>query len=135
MFGEINSSKEELHDIQGSLKHTIQQERAAFETLDTSKDSADNIVDGISNAIVKAEQHTAIHATVGTDGLAKVHKYTAKYIKAENELLEKHSDKMGKRLQRNEGIWLSSRWFATLVVVFSLCYLAIILCMLTKGLN
>ena len=127
LLKEINAFKEELHGIHGSLKHTIQRERTAFNALVAAKDSADNIVDGINRAIVKAEQHTVIHATIGTDELAKVHQCTAQHIKTEEELLKKHSVKMAKRLQSNEGIWLSNRWLIFVVIVLTVSYLAIIL--------
>ena len=126
LLKEINSLKEELHCIHGSLKHTIQRERAAFNALLAAKDSADNIVDGISRAIFKAEQHTVIRATIGTEELAKVHQCVAYHIKAEEELLERHSNKMVKRLQSNEGIWLSTRWFIFVVIVLAVSYLAVL---------
>ena len=91
LMKEINALKEELHNIHGSLKHTVQRERTAFNALLAAKDSADNIVNGINHAIVKAEQNTVIHATVCTEELAKVHQFTADHIKAEKELLEEHS--------------------------------------------
>ena len=127
LLSEINALKEELHGIHGSLKHTVQRERTAFNALVAAKDSADNIVDGINRAIVKAEQNTVIRAKIGTDELAKVHQCTAQHIKAEEELLEKHSSKMSKRLQSNEGIWLSSRWLIFVVIVLAISYLAVIL--------
>ena len=46
-------------------------------------ESADNIVDGISNAIIKAEQNTVIRAKVDDCELAKVNQCSAKHIKAE----------------------------------------------------
>lgn len=76
LLSEINSLKEELHGIHGSLKHTVQRERTAFKALVAAKDSADNIVEGISRAIVKAEQHTVIRAQIDTDELKKVHQCT-----------------------------------------------------------
>ena len=127
LLGEINVLKEELHGIHGSLKHTVQRERSAFNALVAAKDSADNIVDGINRAIVKAEQHTVIHAKIGTDELAKVHQCTADHIKAEEELLERYRNKMAKRLQSNEGIWLSTRWLIFVVIVWAVSYLAVIL--------
>lgn len=66
LLKEINALKEELHGIHGSLKHTVQRERTAFNALVAAKDSADNIMDGINRAIVKAEQHTVIRAKIGT---------------------------------------------------------------------
>lgn len=127
LMKEINALKEELHDIHGSLKHTVQRERTAFNALVAAKDSADNIVNGINRAIVKAEQNTVIHAKISTDELAKVHRCTAQHIKAEEELLEKHSSKMAKRLQSNEGIWLSSRWLMFMIITQAICFLVIVL--------
>ncbi len=128
LLKEINALKEELHGIHSSLKHTAQRERTAFNALNAARDSADNIVDGICNAITKAEQNTVIPAKIGTDELAKVSQYTAAHIKAEEELLERHSIKMAKRLQKsNEGIWLSTRWLIFVVIILFISYLAVIL--------
>ena len=109
LLKEINELKEELHGIHGSLMHTAKRERAAFNALDAAKDSAYNIVNGICNAIVKAERHTVIQAKIGTDELAKVNQCSATHIKAEEELLEKHRTKLAKHLRNNEGVWLSNR--------------------------
>lgn len=130
---EINALKEELHDIHGSLMHTAKRERAAFNALVAAKDSADNIVNGICNAIVKAERHTVIQAKVGTDELAKVNQCSATHIKAEEELLERHRTKLAKHLRNNEGIWLSDRWLKILLVVQLLCCLVVALWVLLKG--
>lgn len=110
LLNEIHALKEELHGIHGSLKHTVQRERAAFKALDAAKDSADNIVNGINNAIVRAEQDTVIHAKVDDSELAKVNQCSAKHSKAEKKLLEEHSKELAKHLQNNESIWLSSGW-------------------------
>ena len=127
LLEEIYVLKEELHGIHGSLKHTVQRERSAFNALVAAKDSADNIVDGINRAIVKAEQHTVIYAKIGTDEMAKVHQCTARHIKAEEELLEKHSVKMAKRLQSNGGIWLSDKWLCLWIIVQVIFCLAVCL--------
>ena len=125
LLKEVNALKEELHGIHGSLKHTVQRERAAFKALEAAKESADNIVDGIGNSIVKAERNTVIHAIVSTDELAKVHQCTADHIKTEEELLERHRNKMAKRLQSNEGIWLSTYWFTFFVIIQFIFCLAV----------
>lgn len=127
LLSEINSLKEELHGIHGSLKHTVQRERTAFNALVAAKNSADNIVDGINRAIVRAERHTIIYAKVEDCELAKVNQCSANYIKAEKKLLEEHRKELAKHLQRNEGIWLSSRWFAIILLVQSFNYLMMFL--------
>ena len=127
LMKEINALKEELHGIHGSLKHTVQRERAAFNALVAAKDSADNIVDGINRTIVKAERHTVIHAKVDDSELAKVNQCTVNHIKAEKQLLDEHRNKLAKHLQNNEGIWLSNRWLIFVVIVMVISYLAVIL--------
>lgn len=123
----IRALKEELHAVHGSLMRTAQRERTAFNALNAAKDSADNIVDGINNAIVKAEQNTVIPAKISTDELAKVNQCSAKHIKAEKELLENHRTKLAKHLQESEGVWLSNRWFTILLFVYGFCIFVIIL--------
>lgn len=118
---EIDALKEELHGIHGSLKHTQQRERKAFDALLAVKDSADNIVDGICNAIVRAEQDTVIQAKIGTEELEKVNRCSAAHIKAEEELLARHANKLAKQLRNNEGIWLSNGWVKFFLIVYILC--------------
>ena len=132
LLKEIQTLKEELHGIHSSLRHTVQRERAAFKTLEAAKDSADNIVEGISNAIVKAERNTVIHAKIDDHELVKVNQCSAQHIKAEKELLEEHSKKLAKHLQNNKGIWISNRWLTMLAIVYVICYLAILLWALVK---
>lgn len=127
LLKEINELKEELHGIHGSLMHTAKREWAAFNALNAAKDSADNIVNGICNAIVKAERHTVIQATVGTEELAKVNQCSAAHIKAEEELLERHRNKLARHLRDNEGVWLSDHWMNILLVVHAICVFAAIL--------
>lgn len=127
LLKEINELKEELHGIHGSLRHTAKRERAAFNALNATKDSADNIVNGISNAIVKAERHTVIQAKIGTDELEKVNQCSANHIKAEGELLESHRNKLARHLRDSEGVWLSNHWMNILLVVHAICVAAAIL--------
>lgn len=133
LLNKISTVKEELHGIHGSLMHTAKRERAAFNALDAAKDSADNIVNGICNAIVKAERHTVIQATVSTDELERVSQCSAAHIKAEEELLERHRNKLARHFRDNEGVWLSDRWLKFLFAVQLLCYLAVALWVLLKG--
>ena len=123
----IENLKAELNGIHGSLKQTLQREREANKALLAAKDSADNIVDGICSAIVKAEQNTVIPAKVGTEELTKVNQCTERHIKKEEALLESHRNKMAGHLRDSDGVWLSNRWFAILVAVNLLSYLAVVL--------
>lgn len=127
LLNEINSLKNELHGIHSSLKHTIQREQTAFKALEAAKESADDIVDSISNAIVKAERNTVIHVKVDDNELAKVNQCSANHIKAEKKLFEEHSKELAKHFQKNEGIWLSSGWLKFTIVTQIICYIVICL--------
>lgn len=133
LLKEINAVKEELHSVHGSLMRTAQRERTAFNALNAAKDSADNIVNGICNAITKAEQNTVIPAKIGTEELAKINQCSANHIEAEKKLLENHRNKLAKHLRDNEGIWLSNRWLTILLVVQIISYLAVVIWALCKG--
>lgn len=126
LLKEINDLKEELHGIHDSLMHTAKRERAAFNVLNAAKDSASNIVNGICNAIVKAERHTVIQAQIGTDELGKVNQCSAAHIKAEEELLERHRNKLTRHLRNNEGIWLSTPWLIFTMIMLAVSYIAVI---------
>ena len=117
----------ELKDARWELEAATRKMEAATLALKTATDSADSIISGICRAIVKAEQNIVIRAKISTDELAKVHQFTVKHIKAEEELLEKHSDKMTKHLQNNEGVWLSTPWLIFTLAVLAISYLAVIL--------
>lgn len=133
LLKEINAVKEELHSVHGCLMRTAQRERTAFNALNAAKDSADNIVNGICNAITKAEQNTVIPAKIDTEELAKINQCSANHIEAEKKLLENHRNKLAKHLRDNEGIWLSNRWLTILLVVQIISYLAVVIWALCKG--
>ena len=79
-------------------------------------------MDGICNAIVKAEQHTVIKAEVSTAELEKINQWSAAHIKAEEEIWTRQSKKLVRCLSKNEGIWLSSRWLIFMIIVQAVSY-------------
>ena len=121
--------KEELHGIHGSLKHTVQRERAAFKALEAAKESADNIVDGSQQRHCQGLSGIPLSMLrLMTSELAKVNQCSANHIKAEKKLLEEHSKELAKHLQKNnEGIWLSSGWLKFTTIVLAICSLVVIL--------
>lgn len=83
----------ELKDVRLELEAATRKMEEVTFALKTATDSADNIISGICRAIVKAEQNIVFRAKISTDELAKVHQCTVRHIKAEEDLLERHSDK------------------------------------------
>ena len=93
----------------------------------TAIDSSDNIINGICNAIVKAERDTQFKATISSEHLAQLQELLNQTVKAWKIILENHhseqmkmlseyASNMRKILRRNEGIWFSNFWMKVLAI-------------------
>ena len=89
--------------------------------------SCDNIVNGICNAIVKAERDTKFKTTITPDQLAKLKQLIdhsveswisvlANHRAEQSKLITEHESNMRKILKRNEGVWFSDFWMKVLLI-------------------
>lgn len=124
---EIREAKEALLKIHRDLLEAIKAERDAAMILKTAIDSSDNIVNGICNAIIKAERNTRFKATIKSEHFAQLQELLNQAVKAWKTVLEnhhselmkmltEHESNMRKLLRRNEGVWFSDFWMKVLVV-------------------
>jgi hypothetical protein len=122
---EIREAKETLLKIQQDLQNVIKAEDDVTVALKAAIDSSDNIINGICNAIVKAERNTQFKATIKSEHLAQLQQLLDKAIETWKTMLENHCSKqakmltehkfnMRKILRRNEGIWFSDFWMKVL---------------------
>ena len=90
------------------------------------------IINGICNAIVKAERNTQFKTTIKSEHLAQLQELLNQAVKAWKTVLEnhrseqmkiltEHESKMRNLLRRNEGVWFSDFWMKVLVI-FLLVY-------------
>ena len=131
-LAEVREAKEALLKIHQDLQDAIKAERDAAMILKTAIDSSGNIINGICNAIVKAERNTQFKATIKSEHLAQLQQLLDKAIETWKTMLENHCSKqakmltehefnMRKILRRNEGVWYSDFWMKVLVI-FLLVY-------------
>ena len=124
---EIREAKEALLKIHQDLQDAIKAERDAAMILKTAIDSSGNIINGICNAIVKAEQNTQFKATIKSEHLAQLQQLLNQAIETWKNMLENHRSEqakmltehefnMRKILRRNEGVWFSDFWMKVLVI-------------------
>ena len=85
---EIREAKEALLKIHQDLQDAIKAERDAAMILKTAIDSSGNIINGICNAIVKAEQNTQFKATIKSEHLAQLQQLLNQAIETWKTLLE-----------------------------------------------
>lgn len=131
-LAEIREAKEVLLKIHQDLQDAIKAEDNAAFVLKAAIDSSDNIINGICNAIVKAERNTLFKATIKSEYLTQLQQLLGQAVEAWKTVLENyrseqakmltgHEANMRKILRRNEGIWYSDFWMKVLVI-FLLVY-------------
>ena len=124
---EIREAKEALLKIHQEFQDVIKAEGNAAMILKAAIDSSDNIVNGICNAIVKAEQNTQFKAIIKSEHLAQLQQLLNQAIETWKTILEnhrseqakmltEHESNMRKILRRNEGVWFSDFWMKVLVI-------------------
>lgn len=93
---EIREAKEALLKIHQDLQDAIKAERDAAMILKTAIDSSGNIINGICNAIVKAEQNTQFKATIKSEHLAQLQQLLNQAIETWKNMLENHRSEQTK---------------------------------------
>ena len=81
-LAEVREAKDSLRKIHQDLQDAIKAERDAAMILKTAIDSFDNIINGICNAIVKAERDTQFKATIKSEHLAQLQQLLNQAAKA-----------------------------------------------------
>ena len=126
-LAEVREAKDALVKIHQDLQDAIKAERDAAMILKTAIDSSGNIINGICNAIVKAERDTQFKATIKSEHLAQLQELLNQAVKTwktvlENhhseqmKMLSEHESNMRKLLRRNGGVWFSDFWMKVLVI-------------------
>ena len=124
---EIREAKEALLKIHQDLLDAIKAEGEAAVVLQKAISSSDNIINGICNAIVKAERNTQFKATIKSEHLAQLQQLLNQAIETwknmlknhrseQAKMLTEHESNMRKILRRNEGVWFSDFWMKVLVI-------------------
>lgn len=126
-LAEVREAKDTLVKIHQDLQDAIKAERDAAMILKTAIDSSDNIINGICNAIVKAERDTQFKATISSEHLAQLQELLNQAIKTwktvlknhhseQMKMLSEHESNMRNLFRRNEGVWFSDFWMKVLVI-------------------
>lgn len=124
---EIREAKETLIKFNEDLEKAIAAECYIEGALKAAAGSCDNIVNGICNAIVKAERDTKFKTTITPDQLAKLKQLIdhsveswisvlANHRAEQSKLITEHESNMRKILKRNEGVWFSDFWMKVLLI-------------------
>ena len=113
---ELGSTKSELQKAKTELNNTYQKLVDAKKALDAAVKSTDNIVGGITNAIVKAEQSTVPVGVKESDMtniegkfdqfITKINGIVTDAVNAQIQEFEKQRKNARKQYEDYDGIWL-----------------------------
>ena len=98
LLTEIREAKEALLIIHRNLLDAIKAEGEATVVLQEAISSSNNIINGICNAIVKAEQNTRFKATIKSEHLAQLQQLLSQAIetwKTSNHSIFRHDNFIG----------------------------------------
>lgn len=122
---ETKEAKETLIKFNEDLEKAIAAECHIEGALKAAAGSCENIVNGICNAIVKAERDTKFKATITPEQLAELRQLIdswtsvlATHRAEQTKLIAEHESNMRKILRRNEGVWFSNFWAKVLAFSF-----------------
>ena len=133
MNQQIESEKQEIDKLLIEIRETKETLICHIEgALKAIAGSCENIVNGICNAIVKAERDTKFKTTLTPEQLVKLRQLIdhsveswisvlANHRSEQTRLITEHEANMRKILRRNEGVWYSDFWMKVLVI-FLLVY-------------
>lgn len=118
---QIQASQATLRAHAETLNKCIKAEENVLDAMKAAEASCDNVVAGISRAIVAAQQNTVFKTKVSPEHLAELQKLVNDTIEKEKQLLEEHRTKqrqifaeqerrIEKILSQGRGIWFSYYW-------------------------
>lgn len=123
----LRAAKATLQEATESLRQATAALNEAVVALNAAKGSADNIVSGISRAIVDAQENTKFKVEIEREDLEQMMNLSQAALKTDEILLkqhhaaqlqnmEEHERKVANMLSRNKGIWISDFWMKVLVI-------------------
>ena len=106
----------------------------AIAALKSATDNSANIVTGINNAIVKAQEKTEYKVSIAQEDMELLMKNSQavlvtdeivmkRHFEKQTQAMEAHERKIKKILSRNEGVWVSDFWAKVFCWVILACSL------------
>lgn len=131
---ELRAAQKNLQQATETLEKATMTLNEAIVALKSATDNSANIVTGINNAIVKAQEKTEYKVSIAHEDMELLMK-NSQAVLATNEIvmkqhfekqvqaMEAHERKISSILSRNEGFWVSDFWAKVFSWVMLACFL------------
>ena len=134
---ESSDNENKILQVEHGLTENIAELKQTTAALNAAIDRMESIVVNFNNSVqeMKAKKIGAqVHPqtlkslnNICTNFVVEVGRQLMAHRDKQLELQEKHEKRIARMLEKNEGVWLSNRWFKILTIVMTICYSAVLL--------
>ena len=131
---ELRAAQKDLRQATEALEKATVTLNEAIAALKSATDNSANIVTGINNAIVKAQEKTEYKVSIAQEDMELLMKNSQavlvtdeivmkRHFEKQTQAMEAHERKIKKILSRNESVWVSDFWAKVFCWVILACSL------------
>ena len=134
---ESTDNENEALQVERNLAEKIAELKQATAALNASIDCMESIASKFNISIqeMQAKKFGAqVHPqtlkslnNICTNFVVEVGRQLMAHRDKQLELQKEHEKRIARMLEKNEGVWLSNRWFKILTIVMTICYFAVLL--------
>lgn len=131
---ELRAAQKDLRQATEALEKATMTLNEAIAALKFATDKSTDIVTGINNAIVNAQENTEFKVSIAQDDMELLMKNSQAVLATDEIIMKKHFDKqvqamethehrISSILSRNQGLWISDFWAKVFCWVILVCSL------------
>lgn len=131
---ELRAAQKDLRQATETLEKATMTLNGAIAALKSATDNSTNIVTGINNAIVKAQENTEYKVSIAQEDMELLIKNSQavlatdeivmkQHFEKQAQAMESHERRISSILNRNQGFWISDFWAKVFSWVMLACFL------------
>ena len=131
---ELRAAQKDLRQETETLEKATMTLNGAIAALKSATDNSTNIVTGINNAIVKAQENTEYKVSIAQEDMELLMKNSQavlatdeivmkQHFEKQAQAMESHERRISSILNRNQGFWISDFWAKVFRRVMLACFL------------
>ena len=131
---ELRAAQKDLRQATETLEKATMTLNGAIAALKSATDNSTNIVTGINNAIVKAQENTEYKVSIAQEDMELLMKNSQavlatdeivmkQHFEKQAQAMESHERRISSILNRNQGFWISDFWAKVFSWVMLACFL------------
>ena len=143
-IGELRAAQKDLQQATEALKKATVTLNEAITALKSATDNSANIVTGINNAIVNAQEKTEYKVSISQEDVELLMKNSQAVLATNEIVMKQHFEKQGQAMEaherrissilnRNQGFWVSDFWAKVAGGVMLAYTIVAAICVLIKG--